>query len=119
MFSVSSTVRISTLLNLDPPGSGLCVEDALNVGAEFLALGKHLIKLMLPEHGAQCRLSEHIRGRKVGLHPYYRAFRIHHVEVARNDMSLLLSKLERAAMTISVQGVGTPRPAENVQCARR
>jgi len=33
--------------DFDPPGFGLGIEDALDVGAELFALGQHLVELML------------------------------------------------------------------------
>ena len=41
------------IADLDPPGLGLGVKDALHVDAELLPFGEHLVELMLPEHGTQ------------------------------------------------------------------
>src|SRR5262245_55008954 len=44
--------------DLDPPGLGLLVEDAPDVGVELLALPQHLVEIMLAEHGAQRSLRQ-------------------------------------------------------------
>ena len=44
--------------DLDAPGVGLLVEDALDVGVELVALGQHLVELVLAEHRAQRGLRE-------------------------------------------------------------
>src|SRR5271163_2362812 len=80
MFSVSSTVRISTLLTLMPQ-VGLSVQNALHVGAELLALGKHFVEFVLAEHGAQRRLGQHVRRRQIVLDLDDRAFGIDDVEI--------------------------------------
>ena len=67
--------------HLNAPSFGLGVEDALDVGAKLLALGQHLVELMLAQYGAQRRLCEHVGGWKVGLDPYDCTFRIDDIEV--------------------------------------
>ena len=44
--------------DLDAPGIGLRVEDLLDVDVELLALGQHLVEVVLAEHRAQRRLRE-------------------------------------------------------------
>jgi hypothetical protein len=71
MFSVS----------LDPPGLGLGIQNALDVGAELLALGEHLVQFVLAEHRAQGRLGEHVGGGKIVLDLDDGPLGIAHVEV--------------------------------------
>src|SRR6185437_12428537 len=67
--------------HLDSPSFGLRVQDALDVGTEFLSFRKHLVELMLPQHSAQRRLREHVCGGKVGLNLNDRSFGIDDIEV--------------------------------------
>ena len=69
------------IADLDAPGLGLGVEDALHVGAELLALGQHLVEFVLAEHRAQRGLGEHVGRRQIVLDPDDRAFRVDHVEI--------------------------------------
>src|SRR6185437_11592902 len=63
MFSVSSTVLISTLLTLIPQVS---VWVSRMLWTSVLSFFR-FVELMLPQHGAQRRLREHVCGGKVGL----------------------------------------------------
>ena len=81
MFSVSSTVLISTLLTLIPQVSVWAVQNALDVGTKLFSLGQHLVEFMLSQHGAERRLSKHVRGGKVVLDLNDGAFRIDDIEV--------------------------------------
>src|SRR5271166_1010358 len=67
--------------DLDTPGFRLSVQYALDVGAELLSFGKHLVQLMLSQHSAQGGLSEHVCGGKVVLDLNDGSFGIDHVEV--------------------------------------
>src|SRR5271155_5924251 len=67
--------------HFDPPGFGLGVQDALDVGAKLLPFGEHLVELMLPQHSAQGRLCEHGCGGKVGLNLNDGPFGVDDVEV--------------------------------------
>ena len=50
--------------DLDAPGLRLCVDDRPGCRrAQLLALGQHLVEFVLPEHGAERRLREHVRRR--------------------------------------------------------
>ena len=69
------------IAHLDAPGLGLGVEDALDVGAELLALGQHLVESCCPSTARKRRLRQHGSGRKVGLHLDDRALGIDDVEV--------------------------------------
>ena len=56
--SLRSTCLISTFDDLDAPGVGLRVEDGLDVDVQLVALGEHLVELVLAEHRAQRGLRE-------------------------------------------------------------
>ena len=49
--------------DLDTPGVGLRVEDLLDVAVQLVALGQHLVELVLAEHRAKRGLCELARGR--------------------------------------------------------
>ena len=44
--------------HLDPPVIGTLVENRLNIGVELVALGKHVVELVLAEYRSQRRLRE-------------------------------------------------------------
>ena len=54
---------------------------ALDVGAELLSFGKHLVEIVLPQHRTQGRLRQHVGGGKVLLHLDDGAFGIDDVEI--------------------------------------
>ena len=53
-----STCLISTFATFDAPGVGLLVENFLDVGVELVALGEHLVEVVLAQHRAQRGLRE-------------------------------------------------------------
>jgi len=53
----------------------------LDVGAELLAFGQHLVEFVLAEHGAQGRLRQHVRRREIILHLDDRPFGIDDIEI--------------------------------------
>ena len=67
--------------DLDAPGVGLLVEDALDVLVELVALGEHLVQLVLAEHRAQRGLCQLAGGHVIVLHLNDHALRIDHPEV--------------------------------------
>ena len=66
---------------LTTPALGLLVEYVLNIGIELVALGQHLVEVMLAEDPAQCRLGELAGRRKVIADLDDRAFGIDHPEI--------------------------------------
>ena len=67
--------------DLDAPGVGLRVEDFLDVAVELVALGQHLVEIVLAEHRAQRRLRELARRLHEVLHLDGRVLRIDDPEI--------------------------------------
>src|SRR5512145_2572242 len=67
--------------HLDAPGVGLRVEHALDVEIELLALGQHLVHLVLAEHRAQGGLRQLAGGHQEVFHLDDRLGRVDHAEV--------------------------------------
>ena len=67
--------------DLDAPGVGLLVEDVLDVGVQLVALGQHLVELVLAEHRAQRGLRQLAGRLQIVLDLDDRPLRVDHAEV--------------------------------------
>ncbi len=67
--------------HLDSPRVGLRVENVLDVVVELVALGEHLVEVVLAEHRAQGRLGEFARRLLEVLHLDHRLVGLHHPEI--------------------------------------